>query len=194
MYHHLRTLPHTSFGPAPVFVVCGCLDEAEGGGDQQSDHCMCFQFPSSPLLSSSPSLLRSSSLFPSPVLCPSICPVDLVFARLGLWLLKLMPKCQLYQRSPPPVFCTTFPDSTYCTYVRAHKQKLHKETFNMHCFSEKKCFFPFLDFSCFFSIPVGGAVNTVIMTSSLKYKLFLTFLFTLNPSIPLAFLNCFPTD
>lgn len=76
MYHHLRTLPHTIFGPAPVFVVCGCLDEAEGGEDQQSDHCMCFQFPSSPLLSSpllSPPLLFPISppfLFPLPLSCP----------------------------------------------------------------------------------------------------------------------------
>lgn len=31
MYHHLRTQPHTISGPSPVFVVCGCLDEAEGG-------------------------------------------------------------------------------------------------------------------------------------------------------------------
>lgn len=29
--HHLCTQPHTISGPSPVFVLCGCLGEAQGG-------------------------------------------------------------------------------------------------------------------------------------------------------------------
>lgn len=67
----------------PVFVVCGCLDEA-GGEDQQSDHCICFQFPltdlPSPLGLLMPSSPLSLSVFPSP--CPPNCRLDFLFVYL----------------------------------------------------------------------------------------------------------------
>ena len=99
MYHHLRTQPHTISGPSPVFVVCGCLDEAEGGRPAVRPLHM---FPIPPyrpslssfgllvLSSSSPRPLLSSPLLSSPLLstpllcvclppCPPNCPLDFLF-------------------------------------------------------------------------------------------------------------------
>lgn len=88
MYHHLGTQPHTLSGPSPVFVVCGCLDEAEGGRPAVRPLHM-FPIPPSadlpsPLLASAcPTIapfLSSVCVFLSP--CPPNCPLDFLFVYL----------------------------------------------------------------------------------------------------------------
>lgn len=61
MYHHLRTQPHTISGPSPVFVVCGCLDEAERGktGSQTTAYVSNSPLQTFPLLSWPPHALPS---------------------------------------------------------------------------------------------------------------------------------------
>lgn len=88
MYHHLRTQPHTIFGPSPVFVVCGCLDEAEGGRPAVRPQHM-FSIPplqTSPLLFwptlGLPSLLSSPPVRLAFCPGPSNCPLDFLFVYL----------------------------------------------------------------------------------------------------------------
>ena len=132
MYHHLRTQPHTIFGPSPFFVVCGCLDEAKGGRPAVRPRHMFSIPPFRPPFSSfglflsfhlpSPFLSFFISLYVHLITHQTLCLSSKSVAC--LWhnsQLKLSSGvCQIHHRRPLPTFYVTQLPTMYflCTRTR----------------------------------------------------------------------------
>lgn len=130
MYHHLRSLPHTTSGPSPVFVVCGCLDEAEGGRPAVRPLHMFPIPPCRPSLSSFglllPSHLSSSPLLSVCLPCPPNRPLDSLFVcmcRPVAW-----QQAETILQSTPITPWETTSNILHCTAARSQWSPPHTQT------------------------------------------------------------------